>query len=131
MSPVFVMEYYKDTVWKGLLGFVISLIASIFYFKTTWGYQDLSAFVIFALVASLWVLLSNLCKRRLIINHLRELYQFYIRGILWHEGPLHQIYVRLVGQRDGNPPPPPRGPGVSYPSPRPLATMEAKISVAK
>ncbi|XP_034275940.1 cation channel sperm-associated auxiliary subunit TMEM249 [Pantherophis guttatus] len=99
---VFVMEYYKDTVWKGLLCFVISVVASIFYFKMSAAYQDLSAFFIFSLVASLWVLVSNLCKRRLIINHIREYYQFYIRGILWHEGPLHQIYVRLVGQRDAH-----------------------------
>lgn len=31
---VFVMEYYKDVLWKGSLIFWISLVTSIFYFKT-------------------------------------------------------------------------------------------------
>ncbi|XP_070605418.1 cation channel sperm-associated auxiliary subunit TMEM249 [Erythrolamprus reginae] len=97
---VFVMEYYKDMIWKGLLCVVASLLGSIFYFKMIQVFQDLSAFCILSLVSSVWILVSNLCKRRLIINHIREFYQFYIRGILWHEGPLHQIYVRMVGQRD-------------------------------
>ncbi|KAM3841084.1 cation channel sperm-associated auxiliary subunit TMEM249 [Vipera latastei] len=97
---VFVMEYYKDTIGKGLLCFVISVVASIFYFKTSAAYQDLSAFFVFSLVSSLWLVISNLCKRRLIISHARQVYQFYIRDILWHEGPLHQIYVRTVAQRD-------------------------------
>ncbi|KAG8134083.1 hypothetical protein E2320_011804 [Naja naja] len=99
---VLVMEYYKDTIWQGLVCFVISVIASIFYFKLYGAHQDLSCFFIFGMVSSLWVLVSNLCKRRLIINHIRQYYQFYIRGILWHEGPLHQIYVRLVSQRDAH-----------------------------
>ncbi|XP_015681701.1 transmembrane protein 249 [Protobothrops mucrosquamatus] len=64
------------------------------------AYQDLSAFFIFSMVSGLWLVISNFCKRRLIINHTRDVYQFYIRGILWHEGPLHQIYVRTVSQRD-------------------------------
>ncbi|KAL7990218.1 hypothetical protein Chor_010572 [Crotalus horridus] len=100
LPAVFVMEYYKDTVWKGLLGFVISVVASIFYFKTSATHQDFSAFFIFSMVSGLWLVISNVCKRRLIINHSRDVYQFYIRGILWHEGPLHQIYVRTVSQRD-------------------------------
>lgn len=30
---MFVMEYYKDIIWKGSLLFVISLISGIFYFR--------------------------------------------------------------------------------------------------
>ncbi|XP_063156085.1 cation channel sperm-associated auxiliary subunit TMEM249 [Candoia aspera] len=97
---VFVIEYYKDMIWKALLCLVVSLIASIFYFKKAGSHQDISAFFIFSMVTGLWLLVSNMSKRRLIINHARNFYQFYIKGILWQEGPLHQIYVRLVGQRD-------------------------------
>uniref|UniRef100_A0A2H6MVD5 Uncharacterized protein n=1 Tax=Micrurus carvalhoi TaxID=3147026 RepID=A0A2H6MVD5_9SAUR len=93
---LFVMEYYKDNIWQGLVCFVISVVASIFYFKLYEAHQDLSSFFIFSMVSSLWFLVSNLCKRRLIVNHIRQYYQFYIRGILWQEGPLHQIYVRLL-----------------------------------
>ncbi|XP_026579179.1 transmembrane protein 249, partial [Pseudonaja textilis] len=99
---VLVIEYYKDTIWQGLVCFVISVFSSIFYFKLYGAHQDLSCFLILSMASSLWVLVSNLCKRRLIINHIRQYYQFYIRGILWQEGPLHQIYVRLVSQRDAH-----------------------------
>ncbi|KAJ7338253.1 hypothetical protein JRQ81_010984 [Phrynocephalus forsythii] len=97
---VFVMEYYKDMIWKGGLLFLVSLVASIFYFKAKKGSQDFSVFFVYGMLAGLWLVVSNMNKRRLIINHVREIYQFYIKGILWQEGPLHQIYVRLVAQRD-------------------------------
>ncbi|KAM6453827.1 cation channel sperm-associated auxiliary subunit TMEM249 isoform 2-T3 [Liasis olivaceus] len=100
LPAVFVIEYYKDMIWKGLLSFIISLVASIFYFKMTGTQQDISVFFIFSMVTSFWLVISNMSKRRLIINHVRQFYQFYIKGILWQEGPLHQIYIRLVGQRD-------------------------------
>ncbi|XP_062986023.1 cation channel sperm-associated auxiliary subunit TMEM249 [Elgaria multicarinata webbii] len=97
---VFVMEYYKDMIWKGALLFVASLVASIFYFKAKKGSQDFSTFFIYGMFSGLWLVVSNINKRRLTINHLKGIYQFYIKGILWEEGPLHQIYVRLVAQRD-------------------------------
>uniref|UniRef100_A0A8D0BJ48 Transmembrane protein 249 n=1 Tax=Salvator merianae TaxID=96440 RepID=A0A8D0BJ48_SALMN len=97
---VFVMEYYKDTLWKGVLTFVIFLVVSIFYFKAMQGTQDFSAFFVFGMLTGIWLIMSNMNKRRLIINHNKQIYQFYIKGILWQEGPLHQIYVRLVAQRD-------------------------------
>ncbi|KAF7237170.1 hypothetical protein EYD10_16094 [Varanus komodoensis] len=97
---VFVMEYYKDMIWKGALLFLASLVASIFYFRATKGSQDFSVFFVYGMLSGLWLVVSNVNKRRLLINHLKGIYQFYIKGILWQEGPLHQIYVRLVAQRD-------------------------------
>ncbi|XP_048338640.1 cation channel sperm-associated auxiliary subunit TMEM249 [Sphaerodactylus townsendi] len=101
MQPkVFVMEYYKDMLWKGALVFVVSLVASVFYFRAEMGSQNFSGFFIYGMIIGLWLIISNMHKRRLIINHNKELYQFYIKGCLWQEGPLYQIYVRLVAQRD-------------------------------
>nr|XP_060628782.1 cation channel sperm-associated auxiliary subunit TMEM249 [Anolis sagrei ordinatus] len=97
---VFVMEYYKDMVWKGALLFVVSLVGTVFYFRSEKGSQDFSVLFFYAMVTGLWLIASNMNKRRLIINHAKDFYQFYIKGILWHEGPLHQIYVRIVAQRD-------------------------------
>ncbi|KAJ6661448.1 hypothetical protein lerEdw1_014356 [Lerista edwardsae] len=97
---VFVMEYYKDMLWKGSLLFLISLVTSIFYFKTKQGSQDFSALFVFGMLSGLWLVISNIHRRRLIINHIKANYQFFIKGRLWHEGPMHQIYVRLVAQRD-------------------------------
>ncbi|XP_066479165.1 cation channel sperm-associated auxiliary subunit TMEM249 [Tiliqua scincoides] len=99
---VFVMEYYKDMIWKGSLLFVISLVTSIIYFKSKQDFQDFSAFFAAGMLSGLWLVASNIHRRRLIINHIKETYQFYIKGRLWHEGPLHQIYVRLVAQRDAH-----------------------------
>lgn len=31
--PVFVMEYYRDTLWKGAVLFLFSLVSIFFYFK--------------------------------------------------------------------------------------------------
>ncbi|XP_077209677.1 cation channel sperm-associated auxiliary subunit TMEM249 isoform X2 [Paroedura picta] len=97
---VFVMEYYKDMLWKGSLLFVSSLVASVFYFRSEMGSQNFSGFFIYGMTIGLWLIASNMNKRRLIINHNKGLYQFYIKGCLWQEGPLYQIYVRLVAQRD-------------------------------
>ncbi|XP_060098888.1 cation channel sperm-associated auxiliary subunit TMEM249 [Heteronotia binoei] len=97
---VFVMEYYKDMLWKGALLFITSLVTSIFYFRTEMGSQNFSGFFIYGIMIGLWLIASNMNKRRLIINHNKERYQFYIKGCLWQEGPLYQIYVRLVAQRD-------------------------------
>lgn len=65
------------------------------------GSQDFSAFFVFGMLSGLWLVVSNIYRRRLIINHIKANYQFFIKGRLWHEGPMHQIYVRLVAQRDG------------------------------
>ncbi|XP_054841279.1 cation channel sperm-associated auxiliary subunit TMEM249 isoform X2 [Eublepharis macularius] len=94
------MEYYKDVLWKGALLFSLSLVASVFYFKAEKGSQNFAGFFIYGITIGLWLIASNMNKRRLIINHNKELYQFYIKGRLWQEGPLYQIYVRLVAQRD-------------------------------
>nr|XP_056710573.1 cation channel sperm-associated auxiliary subunit TMEM249 [Euleptes europaea] len=97
---VFVMEYYKDLLWKGALLFTVSLVASVFYFRAETGFQNFVGFFIYGITIGLWLIISNMHKRRLIINHNKERYQFYIKGCLWQEGPLYQIYVRLVAQRD-------------------------------
>ncbi|KAL8181445.1 UNVERIFIED_CONTAM: hypothetical protein K2H54_002064 [Gekko kuhli] len=97
---VFVMEYYKDMLWKGALLFITSLVASVFYFRAQTGSQNFSGFFIYGIMIGLWLIASNMNKRRLIINHNKRLYQFYIKGCLWQQGPLYQIYVRLVAQRD-------------------------------
>lgn len=68
---------------------------------TRQGYQNLSAFFVVGMLSGFWLAVSNIYRRRLIINHIKNTYQFFIKGLLWHEGPIHQIYVRLVAQRDG------------------------------
>ncbi|XP_053105285.1 cation channel sperm-associated auxiliary subunit TMEM249 isoform X2 [Hemicordylus capensis] len=100
---VFVMEYYKESLWKGLLVFLVFLALTIAYFYTaSERTQDLSAGLFFGMLMGVWLILSSMNKRRLIINHVKGVYQFYIKGRLWHESPLHQIYVRLMPQSDAH-----------------------------
>uniref|UniRef100_A0A674JRR7 Transmembrane protein 249 n=1 Tax=Terrapene triunguis TaxID=2587831 RepID=A0A674JRR7_9SAUR len=93
--PVFVMEYYKDTLWKGALIFLVS-----FPSPPPRVSQDYSGFFVYGILVGFWLLLSSMHKRHLVINHARGCYQIYIKRRLWEEGPLHQIYVRLVAQTD-------------------------------
>ncbi|XP_067416153.1 cation channel sperm-associated auxiliary subunit TMEM249 [Emydura macquarii macquarii] len=97
---VYVMEYYKDTLWKGALIFLLCVLGGIFYFKTEKSFQDYSGFFVYGSLVGFWLLLSALHKRHLVINHNRGCYQIYIKRRLWEEGPLHQIYVRLWAQQD-------------------------------
>ncbi|EMP27191.1 Putative transmembrane protein C8orfK29 [Chelonia mydas] len=98
---VFVMEYYKDTLWKGALIFLLCVLGGVFYLKSEKVSQDYSGFFIYGILVGLWLLLSSMHKRHLVINHARGCYQIYIKRQLWEEGPLHQIYVRLTAQMDG------------------------------
>ncbi|KAM9165661.1 cation channel sperm-associated auxiliary subunit TMEM249 [Pangshura tecta] len=97
---VFVMEYYKDTLWKGALIFLICVLGGVFYFKSEKVSQDYSGFFVYGTLVGFWLLLSSMHKRHLVINHVQGCYQIYIKGRLWEEGPLHQIYVRLTAQTD-------------------------------
>ncbi|KAG6926930.1 transmembrane protein 249 [Chelydra serpentina] len=97
---VFVMEYYKDTLWKGALIFLLCVLGGVFYFKSEKVSQDYSGFFIYGILVGFWLLLSSMHKRHLVINHTRGCYQIYIKRRLWEEGPLHQIYVRLTAQTD-------------------------------
>ncbi|XP_065438562.1 cation channel sperm-associated auxiliary subunit TMEM249 [Chrysemys picta bellii] len=158
---VFVMEYYKDTLWKGALIFLLCVLGGVFYLKSekvgeplagprpcptaprqprvltpagpqglllpqpgsqdqqvplarlpppgsgSWlpgpslqVSQDYSGFFVYGILVGFWLFLSSMHKRHLVINHARGCYQIYIKRRLWEEGPLHQIYVRLMAQTD-------------------------------
>ncbi|CAM4492029.1 unnamed protein product [Lepidochelys olivacea] len=112
---VFVMEYYKDTLWKGALIFLLCVLGGVFYLKSEKVSQDYSGFFIYGILVGLWLLLSSMHKRHLVINHARGCYQIYIKRQLWEEGPLYQIYVRLTAQTDGTAPAQGEGPGAATP----------------
>ncbi|XP_006830945.1 PREDICTED: transmembrane protein 249 [Chrysochloris asiatica] len=97
---VFVLEYYLDTLWKGALLFVVSLFLVSFSFKVRdqqpWGLP------VYGVVMGLWLMVSSLPRRRLVLNHMRGLYQFSIQGHTVFQGPLHLIYVRLALSSDAH-----------------------------
>ncbi|XP_075772945.1 cation channel sperm-associated auxiliary subunit TMEM249 [Pelodiscus sinensis] len=97
---VYVMEYYKDTLWKGAVIFLLSVLGVVLYRKYGKTSQDYSGFFAYGMLVGLWLFLSSMYKRHLVINHNRGCYQIYIKRQLWQEGPLHQIYIRLGAQMD-------------------------------
>ncbi|XP_058132252.1 cation channel sperm-associated auxiliary subunit TMEM249 [Dasypus novemcinctus] len=97
---VFVLEYYLDTLWKGSLLFAVCLLLVVFgvvsevHRQATWGFPACG------MVAGLWLMVSSLPRRRLVLNHTRGIYHFSIQGRTVCQGPLHLVYVRLALSSD-------------------------------
>lgn len=64
--------------------------------QVTWG---ISAY---GMCVGLWLLVSSLPRRRLVLNHTRGMYHFSIRGRTVYQGPMHLVYVRLALSSDGD-----------------------------
>ncbi|XP_037361909.2 cation channel sperm-associated auxiliary subunit TMEM249, partial [Talpa occidentalis] len=93
---VFVLEYYLDTLWKGTLLFVVSVILVSFGLVRQVQQQETWGFPAYGVGVGLWLMVSSLPRRRLVLNHTRGMYHFSIRGREVHQGPLHLVYVRLA-----------------------------------
>ncbi|XP_027456743.2 transmembrane protein 249 isoform X2 [Zalophus californianus] len=97
---VFVLEYYLDTLWKGALLFVVCLFLVSFGLvsqvlkQETWGFPACGVGV------GLWLMISSLPRRRLVLNHMRGTYHFSIQGRTVCQGPMHLVYVRLALSSD-------------------------------
>ncbi|XP_012889304.1 PREDICTED: transmembrane protein 249 [Dipodomys ordii] len=97
---VFVLEYYLDTVWKGALLFLIcfALVSTNFLKQVqkqqTWGFSA------YGMGVGLWLLVSSLPRRRLVLNHTRGMYHFSIHGRTVCQGPMHLVYMRLALSSD-------------------------------
>ncbi|XP_042525313.1 transmembrane protein 249 [Dipodomys spectabilis] len=100
MPSVFVLEYYLDTVWKGALLFLIcfALVSTNFLkqvqMQQTWGFSA------YGMGVGLWLLVSSLPRRRLVLNHTRGMYHFSIQGRTVCQGPMHLVYMRLALSSD-------------------------------
>ncbi|XP_021574214.1 transmembrane protein 249 [Carlito syrichta] len=96
LPNVFVLEYYLDTLWKGMLLFVVCIVLVSFgslrevQKQKTWGFPA------YGVGVSLWLIISSLPRRRLVLNHISGLYHFSIQGRTVCQGPMHLVYVRLA-----------------------------------
>ncbi|KAM4865434.1 cation channel sperm-associated auxiliary subunit TMEM249 [Thomomys bottae] len=97
---VFVLEYYLDTLWKGALLFLICLILVSCNFFRQVQKQETWGFLAYGMAVGLWLLISSLPRRRLVLNHTRGMYHFSIQGRTVCQGPMHLVYMRLALSSD-------------------------------
>ncbi|XP_063565700.1 cation channel sperm-associated auxiliary subunit TMEM249 isoform X3 [Gorilla gorilla gorilla] len=97
---VFVLEYYLDTLWKGMLLFIISVVLVSFSSLREVQKQETWVFLVYGVGVGLWLVISSLPRRRLVLNHTRGVYHFSIQGRTVCQGPLHLVYVRLALSSD-------------------------------
>lgn len=63
--------------------------------QETWGFPA------FGMGVGLWLTISSLPRRRLVLNHTLGMYHFSIQGRTVCQGPMHLVYVRLALSSDG------------------------------
>ncbi|XP_032324188.1 transmembrane protein 249 isoform X1 [Camelus ferus] len=66
--------------------------------QETWGFPA------YGMGIGLWLMISSLPRRRLVLNHTRGVYHFSIQGRTVCQGPMHLVYVRLALSSDGDAP---------------------------
>ncbi|KAL0599202.1 Transmembrane protein 249, partial [Plecturocebus cupreus] len=93
---VFVLEYYLDTLWKGMLLFVVCVVLVSVSSLREVQRQETWVFPAYGVGVGLWMVVSSLPLRRLVLNHTRGVYHFSIQGRTVCQGPLHLVYVRLA-----------------------------------
>ncbi|XP_035132685.1 cation channel sperm-associated auxiliary subunit TMEM249 [Callithrix jacchus] len=97
---VFVLEYYLDTLWKGMLLFIVcAVLVSVSSLREV-KKQETWVFPAYGVGVGLWMVVSSLPRRRLVLNHMRGVYHFSIQGRTVCQGPLHLVYVRLAFSSD-------------------------------
>ncbi|XP_007464664.1 PREDICTED: transmembrane protein 249 [Lipotes vexillifer] len=97
---VFVLEYYLDTLWKGTLLFIVCVFLVSFGLVSEVQRQETWGFPACGVAAGLWLMISSLPRRRLVLNHVRGVYHFSIQGRTVCQGPVHLVYVRMALSSD-------------------------------
>ncbi|XP_070248214.1 cation channel sperm-associated auxiliary subunit TMEM249 [Myotis yumanensis] len=97
---VFEFEYYLDTLWKGALLLLVCLILISSGLVSQVRNQETWGFPAYGVGVGLWLLVSSLPRRRLVLNHVLGTYHFSIQGRSVCQGPIHRVYVRLAISSD-------------------------------
>ncbi|XP_008832758.1 transmembrane protein 249 [Nannospalax galili] len=97
---VFVLEYYLDTLWKGTVLFIVCLLLVSCDVLKKVQKQETWCFPAYGMGIGLWLMISSLPRRRLVLNHTLGIYHFSICGRTVCQGPMHLVYVRLALSSD-------------------------------
>ncbi|XP_041933648.1 transmembrane protein 249-like [Alosa sapidissima] len=101
-DDVFVYEYFHESLLNGALLLLASTIGMAVYVTVdSVAAHSYISFFVFSMGVSLWLISSGACRRRLVIDHSKKEYRFYIHTHLRHRGPLNQIYIRIITQKTG------------------------------
>uniref|UniRef100_A0A4W5JSJ7 Uncharacterized protein n=1 Tax=Hucho hucho TaxID=62062 RepID=A0A4W5JSJ7_9TELE len=80
---------------------VLWLMFGVSYLFLVQDHHKYTGFLVFSMCLSLWLVCSGAFRRRLVIDHKKKEYRYYIHTHLRHRGPLHQIYIRMIAQKSG------------------------------
>ncbi|XP_041040840.1 transmembrane protein 249-like isoform X2 [Carcharodon carcharias] len=63
--------------------------------------MQFAGFFMFLILVGLWLIITSIGRRTLIIDLNEDAYEFYIHHYLQHKGTLDEIYIRLMTQKSG------------------------------
>ncbi|XP_072364082.1 cation channel sperm-associated auxiliary subunit TMEM249-like isoform X2 [Scyliorhinus torazame] len=96
------LSYLNDNLWIGIAMLIVSLIASALYLLSyMMGSMQFAGFFIFLILLGLWLIITSIGRRNLIIDLNENTYEFYIHRYLQHKGTLDEVYIRLTAQKSG------------------------------
>ncbi|XP_069771207.1 cation channel sperm-associated auxiliary subunit TMEM249-like isoform X2 [Narcine bancroftii] len=100
MRQVYELNYLNKSLCIGII-----LITSSFFFFiicllfSVPGISHLAGFFVFVFLVGVWLILTNIGRRSIIIDLIENKYEFYNYRYLMHKGPLEEIYIRLKSQK--------------------------------
>ncbi|XP_038654602.1 transmembrane protein 249-like isoform X1 [Scyliorhinus canicula] len=99
---VYELNYLNNNLWIGIAMLIVSLIASALYLLSyMMGGMQFAGFFIFLILLGLWLIITSIGRRNLIIDLDEDTYEFYIHRYLQHKGTLDEVYIRLTAQKSG------------------------------
>ncbi|XP_078286144.1 cation channel sperm-associated auxiliary subunit TMEM249-like [Rhinoraja longicauda] len=99
---VYEHNYMNNNLAIGICLVTASFCTStIFLFRSIPDSTQLSGIFIFIFLLGVWLIITSIGRRSLIIDLIENRYEFYIYRYLMHKGPLGEIYIRLKSQKTG------------------------------
>ena len=87
-------------LWISLFGLLVTSISTVGYYATNPPDQSLTYFIM-AIMVFFYTTFVYSDLRRIVIDTARHEYEFHVGSRLMYRGHIHNVYIRLVGQKSG------------------------------